>query len=147
MWRYESGARAQSIEHVLGLFRRSFDRDFLDFEQRAVILVSLFEALLGRFRPRDERVQLEDLAEALLGPGEDVAWFRAEGRKFRNRVAHGEVNSKDPIDPLERMSRLASRIVLWFITTWNQAVEEERRKRPSVLLIQRATHLLNGDGA
>jgi hypothetical protein len=143
---YESGGRSPAIEYALGLFRRSFDRDFLAVEQRAVILVGLFESMLGRFRPFGNPVQLEDLLESLLGHDEDVMWFRAEGRRLRNRVAHGELAGNEPPAPFETLSRLCSRVLAELISTWNRTAGEDR-VRPSAVLIRKATALFTGSPA
>lgn len=139
IWRYDTGSQSPEIEHVLALFRRSFDWDFLDPEQRSVVLVSLVETMLGRFRPPNDPVQLEALVEALVGTDADVAWFAAKGRKFRNRVAHGDFTPDAAPAALESLSRVVSRIVLELIKTWNGADAAARRERPSDLLIVRAT--------
>jgi hypothetical protein len=90
LYDYESVARHHQIDHVLTLFRRGFDRRFLPPVARAGLLIAALEGMLGRFRPRKDRVQLEDLVVALVG--EDVLpakWFAEHGRRFRKSVAHG----------------------------------------------------------
>jgi hypothetical protein len=132
--RYEQDGLSPTIEQVLSLFRRSFDREFLEPEQRALILVSLLELMLGRFRKPTEAVQLEDLVEALLGPSDDVSWFRHHGRKYRNRVAHGEFGAEDAGEPIECLSRVISRLVMTLITTWNVAEHSAQNHPPKALL-------------
>jgi hypothetical protein len=144
VWGYEAAGPAREIEYTLSLFRRSFDQDFIDPEQRAVTLIGQLEGMLGRFRPPKERIQLEDLVEALVGRSDEVAWFRAEGRAFRNRVAHGGFQADAASSPLQSLSLLISRLVLELLKTWNGAEPAARRGRPSDLLIQRATALTKG---
>ena len=135
--RYEQDGPSPIIEHVLSLFRRSFDREFLEAEQRALILVSLLERMLERFRAPTDAVQLEDLVNALLGPSEDVSWFRHHGRKYRNRVAHGEFTANDAGEPIERLARLISRLVETLIATWN-AAEHSAQNNPAKALLHYA---------
>jgi len=141
IWRYEVRGRSPQIEHALGLFRRSFDRDFLHPEQRAVVLLSLLEGMLGRFRPRNDRVQLEDLVTALHGDVEPARWFRDHGRAFRNEVAHGRFQSEQSADTLEKLSSLVSGIVLALVETWTAAEDTESARRPSEVLLTHATAL------
>jgi hypothetical protein len=146
LWRilrgYETSGRAAEIEYVLSLFRRSFDRDFFEPEQRALMLIGQLEAMLGRFRPPKDRVQLEELVTALLGESADVGWFRASGRAFRNRVAHGGFTTDD-VATLETLSRVVSGVVLELLRTWSEPEAVARRGRPSDLLIRRATSLVS----
>jgi hypothetical protein len=139
----DSGERSPRIEHVFSLFRRSFDRIFLDQEQRALILISLVEAMVGPFRARTDPVQLEDLIAVLSKRAADVAWFRAEGRTFRNAVAHGEFRPETEAEEgpaaLESLQRLASDVLLEFIRTWNAADAGSRRAGPQALLTAKAT--------
>src|SRR6185369_11202714 len=66
IWTYEEGGRSPTIEQVLSLFRRSFDREFLEPEQRALILVMLLDRMVGRFPSPKDPVQLEPLVAALV---------------------------------------------------------------------------------
>jgi hypothetical protein len=139
LWRYDQNGRILSIEHVLSLFRRTFDRDFLEPEHRALFLVSLLDAMLGPFRDEGDPVQLGALVQALIGRNSDVTWFIENGRQYRNRVAHGEFTSDDAGEPIEHMSRIISRLVLELIKTWN-GVERRDQTYPSKALIERATN-------
>ena len=146
IWRYQSAGPTPAIEHVLSLFRRSFDRDFLDPVQRALILVSLLEGMLGRFRGPKEAFQLEDFVTSLVGQTAETDWFRADGRAFRNRVAHsrGAFSADDAGEPTKHLSLIVSHLVRELICTWNEAGEGERGRRPAELLIVRATAALTG---
>ena len=93
--------------------------------------------MLGRFRAPTEAAQLEDLVEALLGPSEDMSWFRHHGRRYRNRVAHGEFGAEDAGEPIECLSRLISRLVMTLITTWNVA-EHNGQNNPAKALLDYA---------
>ena len=139
--RYQEAEPSYTIEYVLTVFRRSFDREFLEPEQRALLLIGLLDRMLGRFRAQDEPVQLEDLVAALVGPSESTTWFREQGRAFRNRVAHGEFSNEDAGEPIEQMSRVVTRLVLALIQTWN-AADEKGRRDPTKALITRATQML-----
>ena len=141
LWRYETRGRSPQIEHALSLFRRSFDRDFLHPEQRAVLLLSLLEAMLGRFRPRKDPVQLEDLVSALTGETEPTRWFCEHGRQCRNEIAHNGLGSDGSADALESLSFLVARIVLALVEQWTTADDSRRARRPSELLIAHATGL------
>ncbi|HMI51830.1 MAG TPA: hypothetical protein VK525_09975 [Candidatus Saccharimonadales bacterium] len=141
IWQYESAGRSTEVEHVLSLFRRSFDREFLHAEGRAIILLSLLEALMGRFRPRNEPVQVEDLVEALLGLTPDVRWFRKAGKIFRNQVAHSRLDTSRVNKALDALSRLVCGLVLALLETWNAVDERDRTRRPSDLLVSHASRL------
>jgi hypothetical protein len=87
---YDGAARHDEVDHVLTLFRRAHDDRFLPPDARAGLLLSALEAMLGRFRPHDDPVQLEELVRASAGGDPAAAWFAEHGRTFRNAVAHGE---------------------------------------------------------
>jgi hypothetical protein len=144
IWQYESVGRSTEIEHVLSLFRRSFDREFLHAEGRSIVLLSLLEALMGRFRPRNEPVQLEDLVEALLDLTLDVRWFRKAGKIFRNQVAHSRLDVSRVNKALDSLSRLVCGLVLALLETWNAANKKDRTRRPSELLVSHAM-ILHGE--
>jgi hypothetical protein len=95
---YEDAGAAPDMEAALGLLRRAHDREFTPPATRATLVLCLVESLLGRFRAKDERPQLEELVAALDGVDPGAAgWFATEGRAFRNAVAHGRW-SREPLD-------------------------------------------------
>jgi len=103
--------------------------------------LSLLEALMGRFRPRNEPVQVEDLVEALLGLTPDVRWFRKAGKIFRNQVAHSRLDTSRVNKALDALSRLVCGLVLALLETWNAVDERDRTRRPSDLLVSHASRL------
>jgi hypothetical protein len=86
--------------------------------------------MLGRFRQRDDPVQLEDLVSAVAGDDPAAAWFAGHGRSFRNAVAHGRWDH-DP-EPLARLQTLLRPVVRAFLRAW---LEDDRERRPGRLLI------------
>jgi hypothetical protein len=145
MAEYEDGGAEPEIEAMLGLLRRGHDRSFTPPETRATLLLCLLESLLGRFRAKDEPVQLEGLVAAL--PGVDPAaaeWFAADGRSFRNAVAHGGWRPDPPEDadadpehpPLAHLLAIARAGVRECLGVWTARPPQRRRRaRPSRLLI------------
>jgi hypothetical protein len=124
---YETRARNGEVDHVLALYRRAQDSDFLPATARATLLVAIVEAMLGRFRPPGEQVQLEDLVRAVAG--EDAAtaaeWFAEHGRDFRNAVAHGHWD-RGP-EPLVRMQELLRPLIRSYLRTWLDVGDPARR--------------------
>lgn len=139
-----AGRPSPEVEHVLALYRRAFDRAFLGPTQRAILVLAVLEAMLGRFRRRGDPAQLEDLVAALAGPGPDVQWFAREGRGFRNAVAHGRWEAGDDAC-VDRLLRLVSAILPALLERWNTAAADITA-RPSDLLIERAMALHLGTG-
>jgi hypothetical protein len=99
---------------------------------------------MGRFRPRNEPVQLEDLVEALLDLTLDVRWFRKAGKIFRNQVAHSRLDVSRVNKALDSLSRLVCGLVLALLETWNAANKKDRTRRPSELLVSHAM-ILHGE--
>ncbi|HUR33850.1 MAG TPA: hypothetical protein VM032_08640 [Vicinamibacterales bacterium] len=88
--RYEATARHDNIDRMMDLFRRVHDRHFLDLTTRASLANICLEMMIGPFRGPTAPRRLEALVAVVDGvPPESAAWFRAEGRNFRNAVAHG----------------------------------------------------------
>jgi hypothetical protein len=144
VWAYEQNGRSSTIEQILSLFRRSFDRDFLEPEQRALLLIIVLDRMLGRFHATEDPVQLEQLVSALVEPGPALTWFSAQGRAFRNRVAHGEFSAEDARAPIEHMSGIVSQLVLAMLRVWN--ADSSKRTDASKLLTTRATAMLRPTG-
>jgi hypothetical protein len=99
-------------------------------------------ALVMPLLPR-ELYDLEDIVAALSTRETEVAWFRREGRTFRNTVAHGEFRSDSDTAAiaLDTLTRLASDVLLAFVTTWNNVDADARRRGPTALLTASATRL------
>lgn len=118
VWRivaeYDAAARHDEVDHILTLFRRSHDDEYVPPGARASLLLAVIEATLGRFRPPTDAVQLEDLVQAITGPeSADAAWFARSGRQFRNAVAHGYWDGdRAPLAALEGIGR---HVVLGFL--------------------------------
>jgi hypothetical protein len=122
---YDATARHDEIDHVLTLFRRAHDDRFLPPDARAGLLLSALEAMLGRFRPSADKVQLEELVRVSAGGDPAAAWFQQHGRKFRNAVAHGYWD-RDPA-PLVAMQALLRPLVRAYLQTWLAADDHQRR--------------------
>jgi hypothetical protein len=133
---YETQALDRSVEHVLRLYRRGFDRRFLPLAGRAGLLLSCLEAMLGRFRKREDPVQLETLVGLYAQEQAQAAadWFRVEGRKFRNAVAHGywEPAPGAEQEPLEHLLDLLTALVPPFVRAWMEQPDHGRRTPESV---------------
>jgi hypothetical protein len=124
---YDARARHDEVDHVLTLYRRAHDAEFLPPDVRAGLLVALVEAMLGRFRPPDDPVQLEALVLAVAGDADPTAtWFAQNARAFRNAVAHGYWD-RDP-EPLAVMQTLLRPLVRAFLLAW--LAEDNRERRP-----------------
>ena len=122
---YDATARHGEIDHVLTLFRRAHDDTFLPSDARAGLLLSALEAMLGRFRPRNDPVKLEKLVHASAAGDPAAAWFEKHGREFRNAVAHGYWD-RDPA-PLMAMQTLLRPIVRAYLQAWLAADDHQRR--------------------
>jgi hypothetical protein len=122
---YEATARHDEIDHVLTLFRRAHDDTFLPPDARAGLLLSALEAMLGRFRPRDDPVQLEQLVRVGAGDDSAAAWFEEHGRGFRNAVAHGYWDRDSA--PLVAMQALLRPLVRAYLQTWLAADDHQQR--------------------
>ncbi len=142
---YEDAGAIPDIEAALGLFRRAHDRGFTPPATRATLALCLIESLLGRFRAKDERPQLEELVAALEDVDPAAAdWFAAEGRGFRNAVAHGRWRPEpldDPVadaerPPLGQLLAIARAGVRECLDVWTALPARARGKaRPSRVLI------------
>lgn len=120
---YDAVARHPEVDHVLTLVRRGHDVRFVSPQTRAGLLLSALEAMLGRFRRSDDPIQLEDLVAEVAGPDSPAAtWFRADGRAFRNAVAHGRWRREE--EPLEReMDQVLQALDPTFVDPWLQPLE------------------------
>jgi hypothetical protein len=130
---YDARTRNDEIDHVLTLYRRAHDSEYLPPDARASLLLGVMEAMLGRFRPRDDPVQLEDLVSVVAGDDAAAAWFVEHGRTFRNAVAHGRWDH-DP-EPLATMETLLRPLVRAFLQAW--LAEDDHERRPGRVLIER----------
>jgi hypothetical protein len=133
---YEANARDAGLDWALDLFRRTHDRSFTAPETRASLLLCCLEATIGRFRGARAAPGLEDLVSALDGVDRAAAdWFAAEGRSFRNAVAHGRwapstvpSHEAEPDDDLLRRLRSILRAALAeSLEAWRNASAKARR--------------------
>ncbi|WP_374457635.1 hypothetical protein [Nocardioides sp.] len=93
VWRllavYDAGGRDAEVDRMLDIYRRTHDT-YTNARTHATLLFALLEALLGRFRPAKDKVQLEELVGALDHVDPAAArWFAESGREMRNASAHG----------------------------------------------------------
>jgi hypothetical protein len=86
---YERDHRDAEVDRLLRQFLRGHDTQFLPKQTSASLMFGVLEGILGRFRPAKDKVQLEDLVEAVAIGSAEVSWFAEQGREFRNAVAHG----------------------------------------------------------
>jgi hypothetical protein len=114
---YEDGRRHPDIDHVLTLLRRTHDDTFLPAAARAGLLLATVEAMLGRFRPHEDPMQLEDLVRQVAGAQDPHAeWFAEHARALRNAVAHGYWDGDR--EPLASLQALLAPLVSGFVRTW-----------------------------
>jgi hypothetical protein len=134
---YRTTARHPEVDAMLTLFRRVHDDRFIPPDARAGLMLATLEAMLGRFRRRRERVQLEDLVTVLTGPDSDAGrWFATDGRQLRNSVAHGYWDGDTaPLADLLAILRLA---VAALLETWT-ALPVRSGVRPGRALIDALT--------
>lgn len=85
---YRTTGGDAEVDALLDGFLLAHPNDFLPGEASATLLLATVESALGRFRPRSAERQLEDLV-SVVADSEAALWFAAEGRSFRNAVAHG----------------------------------------------------------
>ncbi len=137
---YETQARTADVDQVLALYRRAHDGDFLPGPTRAGSMIGALEAMLGRFRPRDSAVQLEQLVAAAAGDSTVTAWFGAEGRGFRNAVAHGYWDGAP--EPLQQWQEVLRALVPAYVRSWIDCEERDKR-RPMRVFVERATALVS----
>ena len=86
---------AETLARLLDAFRSSFHSEFTPLHTCAQLSFATVEGLLGRFRPPQEKVQLEDLVGA-LAERDSADWFAQNGRNLRNDVAHGRYERINP---------------------------------------------------
>lgn len=138
---YETQARTADVDTVLELFRRCNDRQFLPGPARAGLMIAVLEAMLGRFRPRDDPVKLEQLVRAVAGDHVGVDWFVEKGRDFRNSVAHGYWDGSP--EPLEQLLEVLRALVPAYVRAWVECDERDER-RPTRVLVEQATASVRG---
>jgi hypothetical protein len=123
---YNRAAWHPQVDQVLRLFRRGFDQSFLPEIVRASLLLSALEGMLGRFRKLGE---LENLVSAVVHDSyaEDVEWFKQNGRKFRNSIAHGEwpITEQNP-QPLGHLINILRGLIPEFVRTWLYKADHNR---------------------
>ena len=146
---YDSVARDRGVDATLDLFRWAHDARFTGLETRAAILLCVIEATLGRFRGKDDEVSLEALVGALDGVDPAAAaWFSAEGRSFRNSVAHGYWRPRleragaleRPVEPepLAFLRAIGRAALSELLRTWTAAAPPTRAaRRPRDLVVER----------
>jgi hypothetical protein len=134
---YDATARHPQIDNVLTTFRRVFDSRFIPIETRIGLMLSNIEAMLGRFRPKDDPIQLEHLVANLIGTrSEAVIWFNENGRQFRNSVVHGhwDLNREGRL-PQAYLIEILQAIVPAFVSSWVN-YDNRTGKKPSNVLIE-----------
>jgi hypothetical protein len=131
---YDNGdERHEEIDQVLTIFRRSFYARFIPFDARAALAFGALESMLGRFRPKREPVQLEDLVIAVAGHDTSAAtWFTANGRRFRNGLAHGH-SRPERADDLTHVLAILRATIPVYIRTWLDAGRPVRS--PGAILV------------
>jgi len=139
---YDDRAAHPEVDYVLNLFRRAHDRDFQPKQACAMLALSALEAMLGRFRPRKDRVQLEMLVAAICGNESEAAqWFTAKGRDFRKTVAHGTWSPASGIGPIGNLLAILRDTVPMFLDTWI-SLENRTAYRPGRIMIEAAESLV-----
>ena len=130
------GGQHPDVEHVLTMFRRTFDQRFLSQETAARLMFSTLETMLGRFRRKDDGVQLEELVGRAARGGSAVEWFEAEGRKTRNAVAHGRFRAVEEGEhpALAELEKLLVAIVPAFLDCWMKTPEREPLRPASAFI-------------
>ncbi len=125
---YREEYRDPGVDDVLGELLRAHPNPYLPGEASAALLLGIVEDVLGRFRPKSDPVQLEDLAAA-VSSDEAAAWFQANGRSFRNAVAHGRWKGTHEVHQVDDENRLlvavavgAMRQMLQFIVDQPEAL-------------------------
>ena len=137
---YRQFAYHLDVEHVLTLYRRSFDKRFQPYLTRAGLMLSALEAMLGRFRRWKDPVQLEELVAYIAGATDAVDWFTKSGRKYRNAVAHGSwvpVAESEP-DPIDHLQDVLTDILPTYLTCWLD-LEDRSERQPGPALIAKIT--------
>jgi hypothetical protein len=130
---YDRRARHDEIDHVLALYRRAHDRQFLPPDARAALLFATLESMVGRFRAPDDPVQLEGVVRRIVGDDDPAAaWFAENGRALRNAIAHGYWNRDE--EPLDRLQALLGPVLVAFLEAWVDG--EDRDRRPAHVLLE-----------
>jgi len=135
---YDASCRNTEIDHLLMLFRRAFHRRFVSPLTRASVLFAALEAMLGRFRPAGDPIQLEHLVKHIAGDTAQTQWFAQRGRKLRNAITHGDVRKRDLEETLDPMSRLVAAVIPHFVRAWI-ALPDREGVRPGRAFIERVS--------
>jgi hypothetical protein len=86
---YDQFRRHDEVDRLISEYLRGYPSKFLPDRTSASLMFAVLEGMLGRFRPRGELTQLEDLVYAAEVFDDDAEWFSGNGRAYRNSVAHG----------------------------------------------------------
>jgi hypothetical protein len=138
---YDSTARHPEIDNVFTIFRKIFDSRIIPIKARMGLMLSNIEAMLGRFRGRNDPIQLEQLVANLIGDKSEAAiWFIEQGRQFRNNVAHGHWDFREGLIPLDHLVEILQSIIPVFINSWIN-LDNRTDQRPSDVLIRRLSKM------
>jgi hypothetical protein len=107
---YDSERRDPEVDRLLGQFLRGHGSQFLPRQASAGLMFGVLEGILGRFRPKKERIQLEDLVAVAAVASETVDWFMTMGRDFRNAVAHGRWDPGTHESQLETLTSVCAMV-------------------------------------
>ena len=111
-------AYSPDIAMILNLYRKLHESRYMPMVSRAGLSFTVLEKMLGPFRSKNERIQLEDLVYAAVGKNEVTKRFRERGRKMRNSIAHGHWDAgKNETDFLNVLAVL-DQLLPAFVDTW-----------------------------
>jgi hypothetical protein len=121
--RYRTEFAGPAVDGIITDFLSAHPNTFVPGETITTVLMAVVESVLGRFRPVADAVQLEDLVAA-VADAESGSWFSAEGRAFRNSVAHGRWSAQRRVDQIDdeirylvSIATAAVRELLLFVTS------------------------------
>lgn len=130
------------INHTLSLYRRIYEQEYIPLKSRAKLLFAALESMLGRFRGWDNPIQLEDIILKLVGDEESTRWFKANGRKTRNNVAHGNWSEIHGDQWYTFALDIMDKLMLSYLDFWQHLTNKENR-RPARAFIKYAEGLCN----
>ena len=105
---YDASRRNAEIDRLLRQFLRGHGSRFLSKQTCASLMFGVLEGILGRFRPKQEQIQLEDLVAAGGVASPEATWFADQGRDFRNAVAHGRWDPETHDPQLETLTSICA---------------------------------------